>query len=170
MAFVSSHLYTNFEKSVNDPIPKSQHRPITLDVKPVIRPLDSKSTPRFNLRKAKWEDFTAELDSRISTIGAQAENYEDFQKLVWEVSRKHIPRGCRKTFIPCLTDQSKELYEDYVQAYNTDPFAENTIDLGETLTASVANGRLERWQELICNTDMTHNSKKAWSTIKKVEH
>ena len=168
LAFVSSRLHTNFEKTVNDPIPKSQHRPITLDVKPAIGSLDSKPIPRFNFRKAKWEDFTPELDSRISTIKAQAENYEDFQKLVWEISRKHIPRGCRKTFIPCLTDQSKELYEDYVQAYNTDPFDENTIVLGETLAASVANGKQERWQEMICNTDMTHNSKKAWTTIKKL--
>ena len=55
-----------------------------------------------------------------------------------------------------------------MEAYNTDPFAENTIHLGETLTASIANGRLERWQEMICNTDMTHNSKKAWTTIKKL--
>ena len=132
LTFVPSHLYTNFEKTVNDPAPKSQHRPIIIDVKPVIRPPDSKSTPRFNFQKAKWEDFTSELDTRISTIGIYAKNYEDFQKLVWEVSKKHVSRGCRKTFIPCLTDQSKELYEDYIQAYKTDPFAENTIDLGET--------------------------------------
>ena len=133
-----------------------------------MRPLDSKLTPRFDFQKAKWEDFTSELDTRISTIRTHAKNYDDFQKHVWEVSKKHIPRGCKRTFIPCLTNQSKELFEDYIQAYNTDPFDENTIDLGETLATSVANGRLERWQELICNTDMTHNSKKAWTTIEKL--
>ena len=67
-----------------------------------------------------------------------------------------------------MTYQSKELYEEYKKAYESDPFAEDTIQLGETLMSSISKGRSERWQELICNTDMTHNSKKAWSTIKKL--
>ena len=48
------------------------------------------------------------------------------------------------------------------------PFSEDTIALGEELTASIANEKSERWRELISNTDMTHNSKKAWTTIKKL--
>ena len=104
----------------------------------------------------------------MDTIEPDPKNYEKFQRLVWRVAKQNIPRGCRKEFIPCLSEEGKRLYEDYTKAYNEDPFAQNTIELGEALTASMDADRNERWKELICNTDMTQNSKKAWATISKL--
>ena len=89
--------------------------------------------------------------------------------MVWEVAKKYIPRGCRTDYIPCLTDLSKELYENYTKAYNNDPFSEDTVNLGHALTSAINTGKADRWKELICNTDMTLNSKKAWSTLKKLD-
>ena len=168
LAFVSSKHTQNFEKSVGNPIPRSQHRPIIISVGPVIRPRESKPIPRFNFRKANWEDFTSDLDACVSTIEPTPDRYEDFQKLVWRLAKKHIPRGCRKSYIPCLQHDSKELYKKYVQAFETHPFDEETIRLGDTLMASIAVEKSERWHELISTTNMTHNSKKAWATIKKL--
>ena len=48
------------------------------------------------------------------------------------------------------------------------PFSDTTIQFGEELTTLIASERSERWNELICSTDMTHNSKKAWATIKRL--
>ncbi|GFR81085.1 RNA-directed DNA polymerase from mobile element jockey-like [Elysia marginata] len=87
---------------------------------------------------------------------------------VWEVARKNIPRGCRKQYIPCLNEESKQIYDLYIAAYNVDPFSEETIQLGEDLTTLLADDRSERWKELITSVDMTHNSKKAWATIKRL--
>ena len=84
------------------------------------------------------------------------------------MGKRNIPRGCRKEYIPCLSEEGKRLYEDYMKAYNEDPFAQNTIELGEALTTSMDAERSERWRELISNTDMTRNSKKAWTTISKL--
>ena len=168
LAFVSSRHFSSFERTVGDPVPKSQHRPVIISTKPAVKALESNGIPRFNFRKANWEKFTAELDARISSIEADAEKYEDFRKLVWEVAKRHIPRGCRENYIPCLNDESKELYEKYIKAYNADPFSEETIQLGEELTSLLADESTQRWIELITNTDMTHNSKKAWATIKRL--
>ena len=170
LVFVSSRHFTNFDKSIGTPIPKSQHRPVIIEVKPVIQPLETNGIPRFNFRKARWPDFTTELDKRIieAELEPNPKNYQAFQKLVWETALKQIPRGCRKTYIPGMNQESKQLYEEYTLAYNTDPFAEETIVLGEALTSSLATEKSKRWIELIENTDMTKNSKKAWTTIKKL--
>ena len=45
-------------------------------------------------------------------------------------SRKHIPRGCRTTYIPGLTDESKTLYEAYQEQYRCNPLSDGTIDTG----------------------------------------
>ena len=168
LVFASSRHSRNFEKSISDPIPRSQHRPITIEVKPVLRPTESKPKIRFNFRKANWEGFSQELDARINDINPDPENYDRFQNLVWSVAKGNIPRGCRKTFIPCLSDESKDLYREYVAAYEDDPFAENTIELGESLLISMSREKQQRWQEMITGIDMTHNSKQAWKTIKKL--
>lgn len=168
LAFVSSRHFGSFERTVNDPIPKSQHRPVTLSTRPAVRAMESNGIPRFNFRKANWESFTKDLDDRIQSIEADPVNYATFQKLVWDVAKKNIPRGCRKTYIPCLNDQSKELYKKYTEAFNRDPLSEDTVQLGEELVILLAEERSERWKELITSVDMTQNSKKAWSTIKKI--
>ena len=67
--------------------------------------------------------------------------------------------------IPCLTPESTVLYEQYREKYDSDPFAEDTIVLGETLTNAISEERRMSWQTLLESTDMTHTSKKAWLTI-----
>jgi len=60
------------------------------------------------------------------------------------------------------------LYSEYQQAHENDPFAESTIEIGETLLNHISIEKRDRWQELIKGIDMTHNSKQAWKTIKKL--
>ena len=168
LVFISSQHSMCFEKTIGEPIPRSQHRPLIINLRPIVRSLESKYIPRFNFRKANWPEFTSELDLNIASIEPTPVNYEAFQNLVWKVAKKHIPRGCRKNYIPCLTADSKDLYTQYTAAYEDDPFSEGTIALGEELTASITKEKTERWRQLITETDMTHNSKKAWATIKKL--
>ena len=169
LVFVSSRYPLNFEKQTYQPIPKSQHRPILVNIKPVLRPVESTPVPRFNFRKAKWEKFTLDVEHRIGDIRPVPECYEEFQSMVWVCSKNNIPRGCRKEYIPGLTDESKQLYEDYKNAYNHDPFAERTVELGERLLVLISGERKERWIETITNINFTHNSKKAWTTVRKLD-
>lgn len=167
LALISTRHYQNIEKSVGDPIPRTQHRPIVITIRPVIKPQITNLKPRFNFRKANWGGFASELEAKISNIPPTPDQYKAFQTLVQKIARCNIPRGCRKTYIAGLNEVTKDQYHEYIQAFNQDPFAENTFELGEILLSSIGNNQRERWMEVITNIDMTHNSKKAWATIKK---
>ena len=122
LVFVPSRFCNNFRKTVCDLIPKSQHRPISLKPRPVVRALQSKPRVRFNFRRANWAAFTSELEGRIDEVHPDPDAYKQFKQLVWRVSRNNIPRGCRKSYIAGLSDNSKELYDTYNEAYEDDPF------------------------------------------------
>ena len=57
-------------KSVLDPIPRTQHRPICVTVNPVIVPQPTASRRRFNLKKANWDGFSTEFDAAIEEVNS----------------------------------------------------------------------------------------------------
>ena len=104
----------------------------------------------------------------MENIPATAGCYDQFVNVLRKVAQKNIPRGCTRNYVPGLTPESTELIEEYREKYEDDPFADNTITLGEELMSTISEQRRKAWQTLIESTDMTHNSKKAWSTIRKL--
>ena len=91
-------------------------------------------------------------------------------KVVHATARKHIPRGCRKNYVPELTTDLAEQYNEYIQLYEQDPFSADTITAGDELAQALTVEQRKMWQALIENTDMTHNSKKSWSLINKLSN
>jgi len=67
-----------------------------------------------------------------------------------------------------MTEETSKIKKEYEKSFATDPFSEETIMIGETLKKLLCKDRNDRWHELIDNTDMTKNSKKAWRLIKKL--
>lgn len=67
-----------------------------------------------------------------------------------------------------MTKETCEINKKYGKSFTADPFSEETITLGETLINHLCKDRNDRWHELIENTDMTKNSKKAWQLIKRL--
>ena len=123
---------------------------------------------RFNPRKAKWEDFSTDFHEAIKEVEHIPENYDRFIGLVCVVSRRHIPRGCRTNYIPGLTEESQSLYEAYKKEYSSNPFAKGTLETG--------NKWLTQWKQKRrrdgkrSSIDLTHNSRMAWQTIKKLSN
>ena len=154
------------EKVVLDPIPHSQHRPIGLKVNAVITPRTVPFRRRFNLKKAHWGNFAKDTDSYIQDLPALPTHYDTFVEMIKRSSRRNIPRGCRTTYTPGLTDDSKVFYNDYEKHFQCDPFSADTLECGENLTKAITESRRKKWQELIQSTDMTHSSRKAWKTIR----
>ena len=91
-------------------------------------------------------------------------------KVVHATARKHIPQGCRKNYVPGLATDLAEQYNEYTQLYEQDPFAVATITAGDELAQALTVEQRKTWQTLIESTDMTHNSLKAWSLIKKLSN
>lgn len=170
LAFVSSRYQNIFQKSLGKPVPRSQHRPLVLELSPVVKPIVSKPLMRFNYNRANWQGFRQDLDSQIDVIPPVPSHYDSFMSLVWSVAKKNIPRGFFKQYVPGLDDASKQIYAQYTRAYESDPFADETIELGESLLTALGEARRERWEELVTSINMTHNSKKAWKTINKLSN
>ena len=123
---------------------------------------------RFNLKKANWEQYAYQLDAAVENIPATAECYDRFVNTLRKVARKNNPRGCRRNYVPGLTPESIQLIEEYREKYEDDPFSDSAITLGDELMIAISEERRKAWQTLIESSDMTHNSKKAWSTIRKL--
>ena len=170
LIFASSNISNMCEKSVLDPIAHTQHRPICVSVNPVIVVQSTIFRRCFNLKKADWEGFSADLDSNIEEVDAIPENYERFVEMLRVASRKHIPRGCRSNYIPGLTDESKSLYEAYKKQYSIDPFGKMTIDTENTLIDKMKDEKKKSWEEVITSTDLKHNSRRAEQTIRKLSN
>ena len=104
---------------MTDPIPSTQHRPIGIQVHAAVRPTSVPLKRRFNYQKAKWEDFSNELESKIEQITSVADKYHIFVELVLKTARRHIPRGCRVQYTPSLSEESSKLYDEYALSLKT---------------------------------------------------
>ena len=158
------------KKSVMDPIPHTQHRPICVSVQPVVVPQPTPFRRRFNFRKADWNGYSTELDNSIEDVEPIPSNYNRFVENVRVASRRHIPRGCRTDYVQGLTDESKNLYEAYKQQYSSNPFDKRTMESGNLLLDKMTEEKRKIWEEVITSTNMTHNSRKAWKTINKLSN
>ena len=170
LSFVSNNIASLSSKAVLELIPHTQHWPIAILINAVVTPTPTPFRRRFNFKKANWNAISTDLDTRICDIDPSPENYDRFVKVVHATARKHIPRGWRKNYVPGLTTDLAEQYNEYIQLYEQDPFSADTITAGDELAQALTVEKWKTWQALIENTDMTHNSKKAWSLIKKLSN
>ena len=115
-----------------------------MTVHPVIVPQPTPFRRRYNLRKAKWDDFSTDFDEAIEEVEPISENYDRFIGLIRVVSKRHIPRGCRTNYIPGLTEESQSLYEAYKKQYTSNPFAEGTLETGNKLVDTMKEEEMGR--------------------------
>ena len=67
-------------KSVLNPIPRTEHRPIYVTVNHVLVSRPTAFRRRFNLRKANWSGYATNIDILIDEVDPTPENYERFVK------------------------------------------------------------------------------------------
>ena len=170
LIFASSSIDNMCVKSVLNPIPRTQHRPICVTVNTVLVPRPTAFRRRFNLRKANWSGYATDVDIRIHEVDPTPENTERFVEAICVTSRKHIPRGCRSHYISGLSEKSKSLYQAYKKQYMSNPFDSTTLDTGNELISKMAAENKRRWEEMITSTHLTGNSRKAWETMRNISN
>ena len=65
--------------------------------------------------KADWNGYSAELDKLIEDRKPILANYKCFVVRLRAAFRRHIPGGYRGEYVPGLNDESKSLYEAYIE-------------------------------------------------------
>ena len=170
LIFASENIANMCRKSVMDPIPHTQNRPICVSVQPVVVSQPTPFRRRFNFWKADWNGYSTELDNSIEDDEPIPSNYNRLVENVLVASRRHIPRGCRTDYVQGLTDESKHLYEAYKQQYSSNPFDNRTMESGNMLLDKMTEEKRKIWEEVIISTNMTQNNRKAWKTINKLSN
>lgn len=140
--------------------PKSQHRPVIVEVGVKVPLVSSVPKPRWNFQKADWQKYEKLVDDAIRFIPPYSENYQRFCKLIIESAKSSIPRGYRKEYIPCWNEDSDRLYAELQDTPNPETAKELLISLDEA--------RKQKWISMVESMNMTHSSRKAWSTLRKL--
>ena len=114
---------------------------------------------RFNLMKAKWDEYSEGMEKALSDIEPTPDNYTMFVQAVKKTACAHIPRGCRKEYITGLTEESSQLLECYEKEFQKDPFSDTTSELSDALMESLGKERRKAWKDLVENINMTPQQK-----------
>ena len=101
-----------------NPIPRTQHRPITITIRSPVTVPHCPFRRRFYLKNANWSKFTNAINQAIANIPAHPNHYNDLVDLAKKAARHNIPRGCQKEYTPGLSDDSSNLLKLYHEEYN----------------------------------------------------
>lgn len=126
--------------------PNSQHRPVIFEVGMSIPIISSVPRPRWNFRKANWNDFSSMLDAAVRFIPPTPKNYDRFNNLIISIAKKSVPRGYRKKYIPCWNEDSDRLYAEFQGSENP--------EVAKELLKSLDEARKQRWVETVKNIDI----------------
>ena len=78
------------KKSVMDPIPHTQHRPICVSVQAVVVHQPTPFRRRFNSRKADWNGYSTELDNSIEDVEPIPSNYRMYVWLPEDIYQEDV--------------------------------------------------------------------------------
>ena len=105
--------------NVLEPLPKSQHRPSLIAPNNPMVPKPTKPAKRRNFRKARREQFTELVESKVSTLPTpQTSNveaaYTALCHLLIKSAKQTIPRGCRQQYIRTWDNECNQHYKEVI--------------------------------------------------------
>ena len=121
---------------------------------------------RWNFRKAKWSHYIALTNKFAKTLLPPDSldvnaAYQDFCNTITKAAKTTIPRGNRKSNIPCWDAECESLYKPILHS----PQGDNSSLAATALLAKLDRNRRNRWSEAVRRIDFSHSSRKAWSIL-----
>ena len=178
LGFATDDIAKCASRTVQDQLAGSDHRPVLLKIDMNIQRMASYAPPRWNFKKANWDDFSMLTDTLTSKINVRTnqlnKSVKQFTEAILQAAKESIPRGSRKQYIPYWSDELKELHEEVSAARNKtemDPTVENNI----ALNAASAKYRRETiaairkaWHEKTASLDFDKSGRKLWNLTKSL--
>ena len=178
LAFATNNLQTSADREVLTQLAGSDHKPIKLTFNLNHHPEDCKPLPRWNYKKAKWEEFsllTDEYTSHINTRRKDANKMtKDFNTAILKAAAETIPRGARKNYRPYWTPDLQHLEEEVSAArekVERDPTIENNINL-KAKTASYKKAFIQAarnsWKKKTESLNLDRDGNKLWRLARMI--
>ena len=115
LAFATDDLSKKTSRRVLSQLGGSDHRPVKLVINLQYRPQNSKTFPRWNYKRAKWEVYSRLTDTYTKSVETEDQNInrlaDCFSRAILKAAIATIPRGARKNYRPYWTEELQELEE-----------------------------------------------------------
>jgi len=149
--------------------PRSQHRPSLITPPRLKVPAHSGPVKRWNFRRAEWKRFwllTGESVERLPPPDASniERPYQNFCECLLFVTKKCIPRGRHKNYVPCCDKECETLYRSFIRAQ----VGTDTDKPVSSLLSRLEQKKQEQWEKVVNSIDFSHFNRKAWSNINKL--
>lgn len=95
------------KRTIQNLFPKSQHRPVIVDIGIHLPRINKPELPRWNLRKANWDKYTKYVEENINRINPTTINYTRFIKLI-KTAASYTQRAQEKLY-PMLDKGVREI-------------------------------------------------------------
>lgn len=119
LGFTTFDLAHKMERYVLPQLAGSDHKPIKLTLQLHNVPLTTKPLPRWNYKRADWNEFQT-LTDKLCSINTHHKKitkmYNEFNTAVLAAAKATIPRGARRDYRPYWTEGLQKLEEEVCSA------------------------------------------------------
>jgi len=125
----------------------------------------------FNFKKADWDLFTTESEIVFSSLPnpSSCQTGEKlFRKTILSASKRSIPAGFRKNFIPQTSVEVTSLILQRDSLRKQDPTDPQIPLLNAQISSASAEYNRKRWEDTISKADHRSNPSKLFSLIKSI--
>ena len=130
--------------------PHSQNEPSLITTQSLIQLVDGKPVKRWNFHNANWAGFmqavtTATKDLPTPNPSNINSAYESYCNIVLAATKKNIPRGFHKPYVPWWDKEC----EDLLQVYDEAQSPERGKAAANVFFRRLEEKRKERWTETV---------------------
>ena len=176
LAFATDDLSKKTTRKVLNQLGGSDHRPVKLVINLQYRPQNSKTFPRWNYKRAKWEEFSRLTDIYTKSVMTKDQNINrlaaSFSQAILKAASDTIPRGARKNYRPYWTEELQVLEEQVEEARR---MAEACSTVEDNVALKAANAKYRKsyneaarrsWREKTEDLNLDRDGKKLWKLTK----